>query len=146
MICGTGLDLLQSLGEFPCAVCRTGVGSNSIFCKGCKHWVHKKCSWLKHLTEDPDYRCTWAQGTARPLDSRSQREVQVGPDKLDVVASFCYLGDRLSAAGGCEHSTTTHVKTAWKKFKELFLPPLFQNMWQCALHANESWPFTKPNH
>ena len=37
MICGTGLDLLQSSGEFPCAVCRTGVGSNSIFCKGCKH-------------------------------------------------------------------------------------------------------------
>ena len=25
----------------------------------------------------------------------------------------------LSAAGGCELSTTTHVKTAWKKFKEL---------------------------
>ena len=37
MICGTGLDLLQSSGEFPYAVCRTGVGSNSIFCKGCKH-------------------------------------------------------------------------------------------------------------
>ena len=37
MICGTGLDLLQSAGEFPCAVCRTGVGSNCIFCKGCKH-------------------------------------------------------------------------------------------------------------
>ena len=57
MICGPGLDLLQSSGEFPCAVCRTGVGSNSIFCKGCKHWVHKKCSGLKCLTEDPDYRC-----------------------------------------------------------------------------------------
>ena len=54
MICGTGLDLLQSSGEFPCAVCCTGVGSNSIFCKGCKHWVHKKCSGLKRLTEDPD--------------------------------------------------------------------------------------------
>ena len=25
MICGTGLDLLQSSGEYPCAVCRTGV-------------------------------------------------------------------------------------------------------------------------
>ena len=24
MICGTGLDLLQSSGEFPCAICRTG--------------------------------------------------------------------------------------------------------------------------
>ena len=47
-----GLDLLQSSGEFPCAVCRTGVGSNSIFCNGCKHWVHKKCSGLKPLKKD----------------------------------------------------------------------------------------------
>ena len=44
--------------QFPCAVCHTGVGSNSIYCKDCKHRVHKKCSGLKHLSEDPDYRCT----------------------------------------------------------------------------------------
>ena len=119
MICGTGLDLLQSSGECPCAVCGTGVGSNSIFCKGCKHWVHKKCSGLKHLTEDPDYRCTRCQGTARLLDGRPQREVQVGPDKLEVVAFFCYLEDMLSAAGDCELSTISRVKTAWKMFKEL---------------------------
>ena len=30
MICGMGLDILQSSGKFPCAVCLTGVGSNSI--------------------------------------------------------------------------------------------------------------------
>ena len=119
MICGTGLDLLQSSCEFPCTICRTGVGSNSIFCNGCKHWVHKKCSGLKRLTNDPDYRFTRCQGTARLLDSRPQRDVQVGPDKLEVVASFCYLGDMLSAAGGCEFSTTTCVKTARKKFKVL---------------------------
>ena len=119
MICSTGLDLLQSSGEFPCAVCHTGKGSNSIFCNGCKHWVHKKCSGLKRLKQDPDYRCTRCQGTARPLDGRPQKEVQVGPDKLEVVASFCYLGDMLLAAGGCELSTTTCVKTAWKKFKDL---------------------------
>ena len=118
MICSKGLDLLQSSGEFPCTVCHTEVGSN-IFCKGCKHWVHKKCSGLKCLTKDPDYRCTRCQGTARPLDGRPQREVQVGPDKLEVVGSFCYLGDMLSAADGCELSTTASVKTAWKKFKEL---------------------------
>ena len=123
MICGMGLDLLQSSGKFPCAVCRTGVGSNSIFCNGCKHWVQKKCSGLKRLKKDPDYRCTQCQGTACPLDGRPQKEVQVGPDKLEEVASFCYLGDMLSAAGGCELSTTTHVKTAWKKFKDL-LPVL----------------------
>ena len=66
MICGTGLDLLQSSGEFPCAVCRPGVGSNSIFCTGCKHWVHKKYSGLKGLTEDADYRCTRCQGQHAP--------------------------------------------------------------------------------
>ena len=45
-------------------------------------------------------------------------------DKLEVVASFCYLGDMLSAGGGCDIVvTTTHVKTAWKKFREL-LPVL----------------------
>ena len=157
MICGTGLDLLQSSGEFPCAVCRTGVGSNSIFCKGCKHWVHKKCSGLKRLTEDPDYRCTRCKGIARPLDGRPQREVQVGPDKLEVVASFCYLGDMLSAAGGCELSTTTRVKTAWKKFKEL--KPVLSSrhlsfktrghvystcVRSAMLHASETWPVTKP--
>ena len=70
LICGMGLDLLQSSGEFPCTVCRTGVCSNIIFCNGCKHLVHKKCSGLKCLKMDPDYRCTRCQGTACPLDGR----------------------------------------------------------------------------
>ena len=30
MICGTGLDLLQSPGEYPCAVCRTGTHELSV--------------------------------------------------------------------------------------------------------------------
>ena len=64
----------------------------------------------------------------------------------------------LSAAGGCELSTTTRVKTAWKKFKEL-LPVLSSRhlsfktrgcvygpcLWSTMLHASETWPLTKPN-
>ena len=124
-------------------------GQNSIFCNGCKHWVYKKCSGLERLTKDPDYRCTRCRGTARPLDGRPQQEVQVGPDKLEVVASFCYLGDMLSAAGGCELSTTTHVKTAWKKFKDL-LPVLSSchlsfKTWRCVqlLCAECNAPFQR---
>ena len=70
-------------------------------------------------------------GNARPIDGRPQNEVQVGPDKLEVVASFCYLGDMLSAGGGCEITVTTRVKTAWKKFMELLPPPLLQDTWPC---------------
>ena len=128
MLCGTDQDLSQS----PCAICCSGVGSNSILCNGCKHWVHKKCSGLKRLTKDLDYRCTQCQRTACSLAGRPQREVQVGPKKLEVVASFSYLGDMLSAAGGWELSTTTHVKTAWK-FKEL-LPILSSHLFQ------DKWP------
>ena len=109
---GTGLDLLQSSGEYTCAVCRIGVSNNSIHCNGCKLWVHKKCSWLQRQAPNPDHRCAQCMGSARPSDGRPQSEVQVGPDKLEVVASFCYLGDLLSASGGCEITVTTHVKTA----------------------------------
>ena len=34
------------VGRWPCGVCRKGVGSNSIFCQNCKHWVHRKCSGI----------------------------------------------------------------------------------------------------
>ena len=97
-------------------------------------------------------------GNARPIDGRPQSEVQVGPDKLEVVASFCYLGDMLSAGGGCEIMVTTRVKIAWKKFREL-LPVLTSShlsyktcghvysscVRSILLHASETWPLTKTN-
>ena len=93
---------------------------------------------------------------ALPIDGRPQSEVQVGPDKLEVVASFCYLGDMLSAGGGCEITVTTGVKTAWKKFRKL-LPVLTSRhlsykthghvysscLRSAMLHASETWPLTK---
>ena len=97
-------------------------------------------------------------GNARPIGGRPQNEVQVGPDKLEVVASFCYLGDMLSAGGGCEMAVTTRVKTAWKKFREL-LPVLTSRhlsyktrghvysscVRSAMLHASGTWPLTKTN-
>ena len=64
----------------------------------------------------------------------------------------------LSATCGCELSTTTCVKTAWKKFKEL--KPVLSSyhlsfktrghvyslcVWSAMLHASETWPLTKPS-
>ena len=97
-------------------------------------------------------------GNARPIDGRRQNEVQVGPDKQEVVASFCYLGDMFYAGGGCEIAVTTCVKTAWKKFREL-LPVLTSRhlsyktgghvysycVRSAILHASETWPLTKTN-
>ena len=114
--------------------------------------------WIQRLTPNPDYRCARCMGKASPIDGRPQSEVQVAPDKLEVVASFCYLGDMLSAGGGCEMAVTTRVKTAWKKFREL-LPVLTSRhlsyktcgcvysscVRSAMLHASETWPLTKTN-
>ena len=97
-------------------------------------------------------------GNARPIDGRPQNEVQVGSDKLEVVASFCYLGDMLSAGGGWEIAVTTHVKTAWKKFRELLSVLTSRHLSyktrghvysscvrSAMLHASETWPLTQTN-
>ena len=97
-------------------------------------------------------------GNACPIDGRPKNEVQVGPDKLEKVASFCYLGDMLSAGGGCEITVTTCVKSAWKKSRELLPVLTSQNLSymthghvynSCVriamLHAVETWPLTKRN-
>ena len=101
---GINLDVRKKSGKYPCGVCQSGVGSsNAIFCGGCKRWVHKKCSGIKGpLRPDPEFRCARCLGTARAIDEREVSEVEVGKEKLEVVPEFCYLGDMLSAGGGCE--------------------------------------------
>ena len=109
---GINLDVLKKSGKYPCGVCQSGVGSsNAIFCGGCKHWVHKKCSVIKGpLRPDPDFRCAQCLGTAWAIDEREVSEVEVGNDKLEVVPEFCFLGDMLSAGGGCKLAVITCCK------------------------------------
>ena len=38
---GQNMNTLLGSGMWPCGLCRSGVGNNSIFCFGCKHSVHK---------------------------------------------------------------------------------------------------------
>ena len=70
-----------------------------------------------------------------------------------MVSQFCYLGDMLSAADGCEGSSITRTRSAWKKFREL-LPLLTSRTFSlkkkgalyeaCVrsvmLYGSETWP------
>ena len=143
---GINLDMLKKSGKYPCGVCQSGVGSsNAIFCGGCKRWVHKKCSGIKGpLRPDPEFRCARCLGTAGAIDEREVSEVEVGNEKLEVVPEFCYLGDMLSAGGGCELAAITRCKCAWGKFRQL-LPLLTRGkvysscVGSVMLHAAETW-------
>ena len=120
MISGNGLETLKDTGRFPCGVCRQGVGRNSILCSGCNHWVHHRCSDIRgRLVEDPNFKCSRCLGAARPIDNRPASNFMIGEEALEVVDSFCYLGDSMCAGGGCQRAITTRIRCAWGKFREL---------------------------
>ena len=134
MNCSMGLNLLQSSGEFPCTVCSTGVGSNSIFCNGCKHWVHKKCSGLKHLKKDPDYM---VPGNCTPLGWQTTEGSQ-GWTWQAWGGSFLLLPRRHAISSRwlwtLNHNTCeNHLEEVQgSATSSLFTPPLFQNTWPCV--------------
>ena len=136
MCSGKGMNILKDTGKYPCGVCRSGVGSNSIFCTGCAHWVHKACSGNQgRLREDPTFRCTRCRRTARPVDGRPVEHVCIDDHQLDVVEKFCYLGDTISAEGGSLSSVTARCRAAWGKFRELL--PILTNR-SLSLHTRGS--------
>ena len=48
LISGARERNVEKRGRWPCAVCRKGGGSNSILCKCCNCWVHKRCRGVDH--------------------------------------------------------------------------------------------------
>ena len=153
LVSGAGLNVLKDSGKFPCAVCRKGVGANSICCSSCQFWVHKKCSGIRgRLSTDPEFICPRCQGRARPIDGRPVTGIPVDNSLLDVESEFCYLGDVLSAEGGCLQAIIARCSAAWGKFKKL-LPILTSKhlslpirgkvfnvcVRSAMLHGSETW-------
>ena len=83
----------------------TGVGSNSIFCNDCKQWVHKKCSGLKRLIKDSEYRCTKFKELLPVLSSRH--------------LSFKTCGCKYSS---CVQSAMLHTSETWPLTKPNLQP------------------------
>ena len=103
------------------------------------------------------YECPHFRGEpgVRPIDGRPFKEVEVGDCVLEAVDRFCYLGDMLSAGGGCMAVATARCRCAWGKFWEnlplLTSKPvpfdlrgrLFSsNVRSSMLHGTETWPMT----
>ena len=78
--------------------------------------------------------------------------MDVDGTRLDLEPSFCYLGDRLDAGGGCKLAITIRCRTAWGNLKRL-LPILTSKhvslkireklntacVRSVLLHASETW-------
>ena len=74
---------------------------------------------------DNNFQCDRCRGLARPIEGRPCDSITLGGHALEVVDTFCYLGDTVSTGGGCKHGTIARTQSAWGKFRELL--PLLTN-------------------
>ena len=54
---GKKRDTAVESGRFPCGVCGSGVGVNSILCTSCNKWTHKRCSGPRNLNGVVNFVC-----------------------------------------------------------------------------------------
>ena len=117
VVSGVDLQTLKDSG-----VCRKVAGSYSIYCTGCLHWVHKKCSCIiGGLKPNPDYCCIRCKEYIDGSLITNGYLCKIKNWKL--LIHFVVIG----AGGSCDLTVITSVRSAWGKFLEL-LPIL-----TCAL-------------
>ena len=111
---------VEKSGKFPCGVCKTGVGSNTVLRGMCGKWIHQKCSVTKtKLRNNVGFKCVTCV-TVRQDMLGKMHEIALRPGSiLEVVDKFCYLGDMIGAGGGAEEASRARVRCSWSKFREL---------------------------
>ena len=93
---------MQKDVSWPCDVCGTAVGSNSVQCTNYQKCLHKKCSGIKGSMSKvmKSFIC---RGCLNPVASTGCISVDIGASaNLEVVVKFCYLGDILSVDGDAD--------------------------------------------
>ena len=85
---GSGLEQ-EGSGKFPCAVCKKGVGSNSILCVKCEKWTHKRCSGVKgSLVKIQDFICSRCKKDDGPTTVSTGLEIEKD-EVFGRVGTFC---------------------------------------------------------
>ena len=120
MVSGCEVGEVREQGKYPCGVCHKGVGVNSLYCKFCKHWVHKRCSKVRgRLQKNEGFKCSSCRDKELGIRQGEEIVVECGDQILEVVDRFCYLGDTIGSRGGACDSVTARIRSGWNKFREL---------------------------
>ncbi|ESN99468.1 hypothetical protein HELRODRAFT_163018 [Helobdella robusta] len=121
MCCKVRTGQVENSAKWPCAVCKTGVGENSIICSACKKWVHKRCSGLIGSLKVAAFSCK------RCVDGGEQKDIkkEIEIDCEGKVEKFCYLGDKicLRYANSALERRNLEIEVQTVKRKENFSKP-----------------------
>ena len=100
-----------------CAKCGKWVMADSVMWTKCGKWAHGRCVKMKRVTS------TMAKGFVCELCVYTKEGIMEPGEELsffgqvDLVKSFCYLGDRLNASGGSDAAVTARTRIKWVKFR-----------------------------
>lgn len=141
-------------GLWPCSVCKSSVGSNSIMCQQCQQWCHKRCSKITGpLSKATNFVCPVC---VNPPQQQAWRNNTIGAFGVKTVTSFQYLGDVLDCTGTTEAAIRARIRAAWNKWRLLasilkrrdiplhLRSRLYGSVIRpVLLYGTETWPMTK---
>ena len=90
----------MSIMKYPCSVCNTNVGVNSIFCDICSRWVHRQCAKLNNCelqyygSLSSDWYCRECITSTFPFGGLNEEELDLflnrdAPGKLQDIYIKC---------------------------------------------------------
>ena len=105
MVCGRIIkDGMFKRKVDPCGVCRLRVKVNSVLCLQCGKWIHGRCARVRRVT--PMFSRHFACRKYKGDIGEAVEQEEMLCDEVEAVTEFTYLGDRVSACGGCEAALT----------------------------------------
>ena len=153
LVSGKPLVSRRETGRYPCGVCGSGVGANSILCTQCNKWVHGRCSGERRLASVVNFICSTC---LQPPRTVSDESIVVEDGTIEEVESFCYLGDVLDRNCTADAAVRARISAAWGKWREISSLlcnggiPLKKRatvyeacIRSVLLYGSETWPVTK---
>ena len=133
-------DSLSKSKVDPCGVCSLRVKANSVFCVQCGRWIHGRYVGVKMVTQkfSMNFTCRKCEGTIGEAVEQEEKLC----DEVETVGELTYLGDWVSAGGGCEAAVTVKTRCGLVKFRERS-ELLYDRRFPLKLKAAVYWSYAR---
>ena len=146
---GITQDGLSKSKVDPCEVYSLKVKANSVLCVQCDRWAHGKCVGVKRVTpkRSRNFTCRKCDGNI----GESVKSEEKLCDEVEIVQEFTYLGDMVSAGGGCEAAVPARTRCGLiflkcgvllylRRFPLWLKGAVYESyIWPAKLYGSEAW-------
>ena len=91
----------------PCGFYSLGVRTTSVLCVQRGKWIHGRCARVKRVTQKVSRYFTYRKCEGNIGEAVEQEEKLC--DEVETAREFIYVGDMVSAGGGCQAAVTARI-------------------------------------